>query len=129
MNCQFWISIFEAYKLIHTVSSSQIFEMAETMNDLDDTEMDRLNYFWEHKTSYILDSFDLNNPDLRENLAIIVITIGFFMLLCYITLLMKLKKWACSCMATEDKKAKQSSDLIWNHRDLLLETLVICHRQ
>lgn len=66
--------------------------MAETMNDLDDTEMDRLNYFWEHKTSYILDSFDLNNPDLRENLAIIVITIGFFMLLCYITLLMKLKK-------------------------------------
>lgn len=66
--------------------------MAETMNDLDEEEMGRLSYFWEHKTSYILDSFDLNNPDLRENLLIIAITIGAFMTLCYITLLMKLKK-------------------------------------
>ena len=66
--------------------------MAETMNDLDEAEMDRLNNFWNYKTSYILDSFDLNNPDMTENLVIITITIVVFTIMCYVAMFMKLKK-------------------------------------
>ena len=63
-----------------------VFSFAQT------NQLPSFSISWEHKTSYILDSFDLNNPDLRQNLLIIVITIGGFCALCYVTLLMKLKK-------------------------------------
>lgn len=66
--------------------------MAETMNDLDESEMQRLDYFWNWKTSYLLDSFNLNNPDMTENLAIIVITIFVLTTMCYVAMLLKLKK-------------------------------------
>ena len=67
-------------------------DMAETMNELEDGELERLNDFWDTKTSYILDSFNLNDPDITWNLAIILLTIAVFVLLCYCTLLYKLKK-------------------------------------
>lgn len=66
--------------------------MAETMNDLDEAGLDKLNDFWDTKTSYILDSFDLNDPDITWNLVVILSTILFFVSLCYFTLTFKLKK-------------------------------------
>lgn len=66
--------------------------MAETINELDSNEMEKLNYFWSYRTNYLLDSYDLNDPDPTMNLIVIVITLMLFFLLGYFSLLYRLKK-------------------------------------
>lgn len=59
---------------------------------LNETELDRLEDFWDTKTSYILDSFSCQEDLLTENILIIIITILVFILTCYLSLLYKLRQ-------------------------------------
>lgn len=67
--------------------------MAETMNDLDENEMNRLEDFWNTKTSYILDSFSCQDTSLLfDNILITIVTIFVIALIAYILLILKIKK-------------------------------------
>ena len=75
-----------------TWNKTSIMEMAESMNDLDEEGMNKLNNFWNTKTSYILDSFSIENPEMTTNLIMIMCTITLLVTLSYATLRFTLRK-------------------------------------
>lgn len=66
--------------------------MLGSINDLDSNEINRISDFYDHKTSYVLNSYDLIDPDIKENLIMVILSILFFVVLCYFTLIYKIRK-------------------------------------
>lgn len=73
-------------------NKSAIFELAEAVNDLDQDGLDRLDYFWQYKTSYIMDNYDVPHSPVEENLMVPFITWIGLIVFCLLLLRHKLKK-------------------------------------
>ena len=62
------------------------------MNNLDDAQLRTFNEFWNDRTSYILNSYDLTHTDISGNVTVILATIAAAIVCCYSLLVYKLKR-------------------------------------
>ena len=69
----------------------QITDFVVALNDLDEQQVKQFDDFWDYKTSYILNSFSLNDPDMTYNFLVIIGTIAVWVFVCYYFMKHKLK--------------------------------------
>lgn len=72
-------------------SNLQITDYVVALNDLDKQQIKQFDDFWDYKTSYILNSFSLNDPDMTYNFLVILTTIALWVFVCYFLMKHKLK--------------------------------------
>lgn len=66
--------------------------MVEITNDLNDDAVKKINDFWEYNNSYLLNTYQLNDSDITENLQVLFMTIFLLVSLCYFVLIYKIRK-------------------------------------
>ena len=69
----------------------QITDFVVALNDLDKEQLKNFDDFWDFKTSYILNSFSLNDPDMTYNFLVITTTIAVWVFVCFFFMRYKLK--------------------------------------
>lgn len=61
------------------------------MNDLGPEQVKEFDNFWDTSTSYILNSFSLNDPDMTYNYLVIIVTMVVWICICYFFMKQRLK--------------------------------------
>lgn len=82
---------FSESKPFQTFSNPQITELVTSINNLNDDQIKELESFWNLKTSFVLNAFDLNDPNMTHNFVVILVTIALSTVVCYFFLAHKLK--------------------------------------